>query len=298
MKNLLLLLTILFFLPSCISNKKHKAAIDLIKNQHVTEVAKLNNEISDRDEKIYGLELSLSERIGENNILLMLRDELQAEVEKLESNIENLSSSSSSTASTLRADLADRERKIKTLKQLLSEVDQTLTQHGEVIKEMTGALNFLAQDYPEQIDVSFGYDFAKFNIVESFLFKKNSTTRLHDEGYSFLEKFADIFQQYPNVKVQVVGHTDTDPPRDKKRYADNWNFSALQSATIVRTIVDDFDVSTNQITLSAKAEFAPRGSNATTDGKLKNRRIEFLIALDSEDLADKVRKVVEKADLN
>lgn len=289
-------LSLALIFSSCISNKKHQAAIDLINIEHQTEVNSLQGKIDTAHLTINGLELNIAERIGENNILLMLRDELQDEIGTLESNIANLSSSSSSTQKNLSADLAQKSQEIKQLKKYFKEVEMAIVAHENVIQQLTGNLNFIAQDYPEDIEVTLGFDFATIDIQEGFLFKKNSASRLLDTGLPVLEQFSKIFQQYPNIKVQVIGHTDTAPPRDKKRYADNWNFSALQSATIVRTLIEEYDVGANQLTLAAKGEFAPKGSNATAEGKLKNRRIEFFIRMNSEDLAKKVRAVLAKVE--
>lgn len=293
MKNqsLLLFFALLLF-SACISNKKYQAAIELINNQHQGEVALLQGKINNANGQIRDLELNIAERIGENNILLILRDELTQEIETLELNIENLSNTSSSAQKNLSADLTQKRQYIDQLKGHLANVETSIVEYEEIIKQLTGSLNFIAQDYPEDIDVSLGFDFATIEIKEAFLFKKNSTTRLLDSGQTILEKFSEVFQEYPNIKVQVIGHTDTAPPRELKRYKDNWNFSALQSATIVRTLIDDYDVSANQLMLGAKAEYSPRGSNVTAEGKAKNRRIEFYIAMDSEDLAKKIRKVL------
>jgi len=282
------------FFSGCISNKKHQAAIDLANTQHQMEVSKLQEKIDTANNIIRGLELNLSERIGENNILLILRDELQDEIQVLEGNIENLSTSSSSTQKNLSADLAQKTQEIKQLKKYFEEVEMTIVSHEDIIQQLTGNLNFIAQDYPNDIEVNLGFDFATIAIKESFLFRKNSTTRLEDSGLPTLERFSEIFQKYPNIKIQIIGHTDTAPPRELKRYGDNWNFSALQSATIVRTLIEEYGVSANQLTLGAKAEFAPTASNATPEGKAKNRRIEFFIQMNSEDLAKKVRGVLAK----
>jgi chemotaxis protein MotB len=290
---LLLSLTLLS-LSSCVSNKKHKAAIDLINTQHQTEVTELQGQIDTDKNKIKELELNVAERIGENNILLMLRDELQGEVEMLEGNIENLNNSSTSTQQSLSADLAKKEQTIKQLRGFLAEVDSTITQHENIIQQIIGDLNLIAQEYPDDIEVSLGFDYAIIDIKESFLFKRNSTSRLEDKGFETLEKFSTVFQKYPGIKVQVVGHTDTAPPKEIKRYQDNWNFSALQSATIVRTLIDEYDVNSNQLTLAAKAASAPKASNSTAEGKSKNRRIEMNLSMEAENLVKKIRKVLSK----
>lgn len=291
----LLLFSLALLLTSCISNKKHRAAVEALNTQHADQVGALQVALDTANQKITQRNLTIAERIGENNILLMLRDELISEVETLEGTIENLSSSSSSAQKALSENLVAKEREIKRLHELLEEVEKVIAGKEALINTMTGDLNLIAQDFPDDIDVSLGFDYAVINVVESFMFRRNSATRLEDDGLAVLEKFAGIFQKYPRINVQVIGHTDTAPPRDKKRFGDNWNFSALQSATVVRTLIDEYDVSANQLTLSAKGEFAPRASNATSEGKLQNRRIELFITMNTEDLAKEIRAVLAKA---
>ena len=106
-----------------------------------------------------------------------------------------------------------------------------------------------------------------------------------------LQRISKVLNRYPTFYTQVVGHTDTTQP-DTKRYKDNWNYSALEAATVVRTLISDFDVNSSQISVGSKGEYEPRGSNATFDGKQKNRRIEFVVYRQGEDLAKEVQKVV------
>jgi len=95
----------LCFLPGCISNKKHLLALE---TQAKRSTAILEQETSLRDSKIRlseesisNLNLQLAEAKGENNVLLMLRGELQDRITQLEGTIENVSSRSSSTQQNL-----------------------------------------------------------------------------------------------------------------------------------------------------------------------------------------------------
>ena len=120
------------------------------------------------------------------------------------------------------------------------------------------------------------------------LFLNKSTTRLEKKGINALEKLSKVIARYPNMRIKVVGHTDNTPPHAS--FKDNWIFSVLQSATIAKTLASEFNLSHSQITASGKGEFNPRTSNATTKGKAANRRIEFLIAPNPEDLVKAIRK--------
>jgi chemotaxis protein MotB len=266
--------------------------MEAINTQHSSEVDQLQGALDTARQTITRRNLTIAERIGENNILLMLRDELNEEVETLKIKIETLSNNSSAAQQALSENLAAKEREIRRLRLLLQEVEQTMAAKEALIRTMAGDLDTIAQSFPDDIDIKLGFDYAVIQISESFLFRRNSATRLNDEGLTILEKIASIFQKFPSISVQVIGHTDTAPPRDQKRFGDNWNFSALQAATVVRTLIDEYDVSANQLTLSAKGEFAPRASNASPEGMLKNRRIELYIAMSTEELAKEIREVL------
>ena len=80
-----LLLFALIYFSSCVSNKKHQATLDLRDSEHLAAVNRYQAEIDSLKNKVYKLELNVAERIGENNILLVLREELQTEISNLES---------------------------------------------------------------------------------------------------------------------------------------------------------------------------------------------------------------------
>ena len=106
-----------------------------------------------------------------------------------------------------------------------------------------------------------------------------------------LEKLSEILLKYPNMSITILGHTDN--AKADKRYKDNWNYSALRAATIVRVMTEDLDLNPSQVLLAAKGEYEPRSSNESTDGKALNRRIEFRIAPRTEDLTRALKRGLE-----
>lgn len=285
----------LLLLSACVSKKKHLAALETIKTNHQVEVNQWQTQLNTSQAEVSDLSLQLAERKGENNILIDLRTELQDHIAELEAQIENMGSQSASQSQNLNANLKKKEKEIVALKLKLNEVGRTLDENAVIFQTLSAELTEAFQGYEEDsYSVITRYDQVTVSLSEPSLFRKNSTTRIEDSGLERLEKLSNVLARYPNFNVYVTGHTDNTAPKDSRRYTDNWNFSALQATSIVRMLIDEFDLSTSQLTAAAKGEYAPRGSNASAEGKAKNRRIEFIISPQVEDLAKAVRKVLEE----
>ena len=100
---------------------------------------------------------------------------------------------------------------------------------------------------------------------------KSSTSSDLDHIYGVLR------QRYGGKKVDVVGHTDTDPiRRTKNLYKDNWDLSAERALTVLRYMVDK-GVSPKDIRGVACGQSRPVASNANAAGKSKNRRVEIVV---------------------
>ncbi len=296
-KSLFVFLLLCFLGSGCISKKKHQEALQALRVTNENVVTDWQNrynerraEVSRADQKIRELELNLAERKGENNILVKLRDELQTQIISMESQMNNLGSSSKSVEQNLRSDIKKRDSEILALKQQLASVNVVLDKNKELFNRVSGDISFEMQTSGSDIEVTTRYDQVTLSIPESRLFKKGSSSRITDSGFYLLEKISKVLGRYPQMLFQVTGHTDN-TPANEKRYKDNWNFSALQAATVVRALVEDYDMNSSQLTASGKGEYEPRTSNATSEGKAMNRRIEIIVYKPVEDMMKEVKGV-------
>jgi len=100
---------------------------------------------------------------------------------------------------------------------------------------------------------------------------KNATSAELDDIYGVLR------QRYGGKKVDVVGHTDTDPiVKTKNLYKDNWDLSAERALTVLRYLVDR-GMNPQNIRGVACGQSRPVASNSTAAGKAKNRRVEIVV---------------------
>lgn len=293
------LLIFSIFIFGCVSKKKHLAAIETLKTTNegiVDDWQKRYNEkrseLNASLEKGRLLELNLAERKGENNILVGLRNELQLEIEKMESQMNNMGSSSQTVENNLRKEINIKEKEIITLQNKLNEIDGVLEKNKKMLQQISSNLNFEYQSMNlNSIEVTTRLDKVILIIPSDLLFRKKSTSRIITSGNTLLEKASKIISQHPQVIIQVIGHTDNSSPSSKK-FIDNWNYSALQAATIVRSLVSDYDINSSQLSAVGKGEFEPRTSNSSEDGKAMNRRIELIIFQPTEDLAKEIKQII------
>jgi len=297
LKIIIFCFSVLCLLPSCISNKKHLLALD---TQTKRATAVLEQETSLRDSKIRraeesitNLNLQLAEAKGENNVLLMLRGELEDRIAQLEGTIENVSSRSSSTQQNLNQNLEQKNAEINQLKGLIAEVNSTLDRHTQLMGTLAGELRQeIGAILKIQYFIETGLEEVRLILLDDLIFKPKSVTKVNGLALTILEKVGEVLSRYPTMELSVVGHTDNAPPA-RKSSVDNWNVGAQQAATVVRILTEEYDLSPSQVTLGAQGEFKPRASNETASGKDENRRVEFIIAPRSEDLVRAIRSVIE-----
>jgi len=84
-----------------------------------------------------------------------------------------------------------------------------------------------------------------------------------------------ILKEMPDRRFLVVGHTDS-APLNGSIYKDNWELSTARALTVVRFLVQAGMKAQNLIP-AGEGEHDPIASNATGDGRARNRRIEIIL---------------------
>lgn len=84
-----------------------------------------------------------------------------------------------------------------------------------------------------------------------------------------LDSIAQLFRRYPNIPVDIDGHTDAAGATDT-----NLSLSQVRANTVRDYLVDQ-GVSTYRLTAYGFGESIPIADNSTREGRAANRRIEF-----------------------
>jgi len=91
------------------------------------------------------------------------------------------------------------------------------------------------------------------------------------ESFGILKEIADVLSANPDVKIAIIGHTDSDG--DEKH---NLDLSKRRAASVRQALIDNFGISGDRMQTDGKGESQPAESNDTPAGKAANRRVEFV----------------------
>ena len=106
--------------------------------------------------------------------------------------------------------------------------------------------------------------------LENIFFDYDKAT-LRPESYPELNKLVDLLNKYPEMAIEISGHTDSDG-------SDEYNLNLSQNrANSCRQYVVDQGVSEDRITSKGYGETQPIASNDTEEGKQTNRRVQFTV---------------------
>lgn len=128
-------------------------------------------------------------------------------------------------------------------------------------------------DIIDGITVSYTGRGVSVSFEDSILFESGSAT-VRKEGRVFLDTIADLIKATSN-RVVIEGHTDNIPIRSAK-YGSNWELSAARATSVLWHLVHEYGVRPERLSVSGYGEFRPIATNATPDGRAKNRRVEVI----------------------
>ncbi len=112
-------------------------------------------------------------------------------------------------------------------------------------------------------------------------------SNLSEDAKMNLGKLVTVLDSYPETNIEVQGHTDS-----KGSVAYNQNLSE-QRANVVSRYLTNSGITSNRLNIVGFGESLPKYGNDTADGRLQNRRVEFLITAN-----EKMKAEAEKAAVN
>lgn len=126
----------------------------------------------------------------------------------------------------------------------------------------------------------------------SLLFESGKAEISNDDALLFLKRIAMIAGKMPpEVDVNIVGHTDNEPPGINSIYKDNWQLSSARAISVVNELIKD-GVQPSKLVASARASYEPFTSNATNEGRAQNNRVEIHFTSLDRTRIDAVKKSV------
>jgi outer membrane protein OmpA-like peptidoglycan-associated protein len=107
-------------------------------------------------------------------------------------------------------------------------------------------------------------------VTTGILFDVNKDV-IKPESYGTLKSIANVLSENADVKVKIVGHTDSDG--DEKS---NLDLSKRRAEAVKASLAKDFAIDESRMETDGKGESQPADKNDSVTGKANNRRVEFI----------------------
>jgi len=196
--------------------------------------------------------------------------------------IESLQTRLNDAKSQLSDALAQNLTNLDTITTLKGQVADLEAQR-DMAAQMSKALENEMRSDLESKDVTISNLKGKLtvNIVDRVMFDSGEAI-LKPDGQAVMRKIAAILGEHPQLRIQVIGHTDNVPirPAARSRFASNWELSAARALAAVHFLTEQAGVDPRRVGAVGYGEFRPIADNATAEGRSKNRRIAVTIIPD------------------
>jgi outer membrane protein OmpA-like peptidoglycan-associated protein len=107
-------------------------------------------------------------------------------------------------------------------------------------------------------------------VTNDILFDVNSDV-IKKTSYEIVNQFGEALKTNPALKIKITGHTDSDG-----NAASNLELSKKRAAAVKQYIIANYAIADARMQTDGKGASQPVASNGSTEGKAKNRRVEFV----------------------
>ena len=166
--------------------------------------------------------------------------------------------------------IAAKEASMKKLKETLSKALNSFEGKGLTVQQKNG-----------KVYVS----------MENKLLFNSGSWAVGSEGKKAVVELGKVLGDNPDIAVLIEGHTDDDAFTASGPIADNWDLSTKRATSIVAILSENKKINKENLTAAGKGEFSPLASNATADGKTKNRRIEIILTPRLDEIAQMLNDI-------
>ncbi len=274
MRKIVIALSVLTLLTSCVSKKKYtdleaknKETQDLLN----TATVKLNSCLEEKA----GLFATVEGLKEKNQLLINTSKDMTVLTTKGAENIEK-------ALETIK----EKDLKISRMQDALTKKDSVTLALVTSLKSSVGI-----SDPDIEINVEKGVVF--ISIADKLLFKSGSYD-VTDKAKAVLAKVAKVVNDKPDFECMVEGHTDNVPYRSNGVLLDNWDLSVKRSTSIIRVLTNDLGVKPAQLIAAGRSSYIPLVENDTPDNRSKNRRTRIVVLPKIDQFYDMIEKEMKK----
>ena len=274
MKKLMITLSALALLTSCVSKKEY-AALEA-KNKETQDLlntctVKLNSCLEEKA----GLKATVDGLRETNQHLISTSKDMTVLSTKGAENIEKALES-----------IKEKDLKITRMQDALTKKDSVTLAVVTSLKSVVGM-----DDQDIEINVDKGVVF--ISISDKMLFKSGSY-EVSDKAKGVLAKVAKVVNDKPDFECMVEGHTDNVPYKGSGIILDNWDLSVKRSTSIIRVLSTQLGVNPAQLIAAGRSSYVPLVDNDTAENRAKNRRTRIYVMPKIDQFYDMVEKEMKK----
>jgi outer membrane protein OmpA-like peptidoglycan-associated protein len=100
---------------------------------------------------------------------------------------------------------------------------------------------------------------------------ESGSANLQPQSLGIIRQVSQVLQQDNSLSLQIIGHTDSDGDE-----VVNKALSQRRAEAVIGALVSVYGIDPGRLVAEGKGESEPVADNSTSDGKAKNRRVQFV----------------------
>ena len=274
MKKIVIALSVMALLTSCVSKKKYadlearnKETQDLLN----TATVKLNS--------------CLEEKAG-----------LAARVDGLKEHNQTLINTSKDMTILTTKGAESIEKALESIKEKdlkISRMQDALTKKDSVTLAVVTSLKSAVGISDPDIEINVEKGVVFISIADKLLFKTGSYD-VTDKAKGVLAKVAKVVNDKPDFECMVEGHTDNVPYNGSGILLDNWDLSVKRSTSIIRVLTNQLGVKPEQLIAAGRSSYVPLVANDSAENRARNRRTRIVVLPKIDQFYEMIEKEMKK----
>ena len=203
------------------------------------------------------------------------------------SSLQNEATACTESNRTMSEELNRSKAEHRKTQERLEASQAVLKEQYNIMQQVQTKIDDALADFKDKgVEVSFKKGLVYVSMDDQLLYKTGSS-KLDEKGKKALDDLALVLNEYPNLKVIVLGNTD-----DVlfKKGTDNWTLSTERANGVIRLLINSGKMEPMRLTAAGKGRFNPIADNSTAEGKAKNRRTDIILNPNLDTIWDSIER--------
>ena len=163
------------------------------------------------------------------------------------------------------AEIADLQNRTTTLEGQLEEQEK-------LMQELNQQLGDLQDQQRVLIEERDGLTHITLEGAATFL---PANAGLTPEGRETVDRVWEVLQNYPDRRILIEGHADSQPISSRYRhvYQSNWELSSARAHSVLHYVESKYQPEPDRLAAVGYGEYMPVADNETREGRAANRRV-------------------------